>query len=208
MKVALYARVSTKASDKKATAAGEREKQNPELQLQRLRDFANAHGWDIIGEYLDRASGAKMDRPQLKQVLLDGKAKNFDIILITKLDRMMRSLVNLQNIVTELRSWGVGLVCIDQPIDTRSSSPTANLTMNVLAAVAEFERELISERVKDSDLSKAGRPKKHKHLDEQMIREALDGRSLDAAAEFLQVPLSTMRYHIRKAGGLSHFRQW
>jgi len=104
MKVALYSRISTKASDKKATAVGEREKQYPDLNMQRLRDLVNAHDWGIAGENLDRASGAKMDRPQLKQVLLDGKARKFDIILITKIDLIMRSPVNLQDIVTELRS--------------------------------------------------------------------------------------------------------
>jgi DNA invertase Pin-like site-specific DNA recombinase len=210
MRVALYARVSTRESARRIKSSGDdRARQDPEIQLQKLRQFAANHQeWQVVEEYIDRASGAKTTRKALDKMLRDARLRKFDLIIITKLDRMMRSLINLQNVLAELRSHGVGLICTDQPIDVRDESPTANLMVNILAAFAEFERELISERVTDGMVGAedVGRPRKYPHLDRNMIEAALQQRSLKQAATFLKVPVSTLRYHIRLEGGLSALR--
>ena len=68
MRAALYARVSTPASSKRATRDGDRERQDPEVQLLKLRAYAQARGWEVIGEYVDRKSGADPNRPALRDL--------------------------------------------------------------------------------------------------------------------------------------------
>lgn len=152
MKVALYARVST--MDKG---------QDPETQLLKLRTIAEARGYEIVASYHDMASGAKMDRPALQSMLNAAMHHGFDLIMITKLDRMMRSTTNMLTILGKLESWKVGLQCTDQDIDTKT--PEGRMITIMLSAVAEFERELIVSRVKDgvarakAEGKHCGRPK-------------------------------------------------
>ena len=136
MKAALYARVST--SDKE---------QNPENQLIRLREYAQRQGWDfeeLPGEF---ASAATLDRPIFEQLLDRCRRREFDAIVIVRLDRMMRNLQTQLQIMEELETRGVRLVCLDQPIDTGSAAGRFQLQM--LAAVAEFERGTMVERILD-----------------------------------------------------------
>lgn len=134
MKVALYARVSTKD-------------QTTDNQLIRLRQVAAARDYDIIGEYLDVASGADPKRPQLDAMLKAAKKGDVQRIMALRLDRLARSVINLAELVGYLDTWGVGLEIIDQPIDT--TTPSGRLTYTILSGVAEFERELIRDRTKD-----------------------------------------------------------
>lgn len=153
MKVALYARVST-----------DDQGQNPETQLMRLRDTARARGYEVIGEYVDFKSGKDANRPEFQKLLADCKAHRVDLIMITKLDRMMRSTANLLAVLQDLERWGVGLECLDQPIDTKSAMGKFMITL--LGAVAEFERELTRSRVKEgmarakAEGKHCGRPRK------------------------------------------------
>jgi len=153
MKVALYARVST--SD---------ESQDPETQLRRLRERAAFAGWEVIGEYVDHKSGKDARRPELQRLLKDCRERKIDLILIIRLDRMMRSVKNLLSVLEDLERWNVALECVDQPIETHSAM--GRMMITILGAVAEFERELISERVKDgmarakAEGKHVGRPRK------------------------------------------------
>jgi DNA invertase Pin-like site-specific DNA recombinase len=125
-------------------------------QLERLIEYANAHGYEIVGRYEDHVSGKNDDRPRLTELMADaGVIKNgpwkrpkFDIILVTKLDRMMRSLTNMEALVTALEGQGVGLIAIDQGINTVGEDTTAKLVRHIISAVAEWEREMIVCRVK------------------------------------------------------------
>jgi len=135
MKVALYARVSR--SDKE---------QNPENQLIRLRDYANRQGWEFE-EFKEFASGADADRPIFSALLERCRHRDFDIVITIRLDRMMRSVQNTLSVIEELEQRGIRLMCLDQPIDTATAAGRFQIQM--LAAVAEFERELLIERIND-----------------------------------------------------------
>jgi len=137
MKVALYARVS-KAGDA----------QNPENQLIRLREYAQTNGYEVYDQYIDHASGANARRPRFDDMLSDAKGHRFSLILVVKLDRIARSMINFHAFLGEISSAGVKFHCIDQP-DISTDTPTGKLLMSILGAIAEFERDLISERTKD-----------------------------------------------------------
>ena len=135
MKVALYARVSTR-------------EQETDNQMIRLIDYANRRGYDVYGEYRDVVSGAKdKRRPEQERMLEDAKNRMFDKIIAIKLDRIGRSLINLFDILSKLESWSVKLEVVDQPIDT--STAIGRFITTVIGAAAEYERELIVERTKD-----------------------------------------------------------
>jgi DNA invertase Pin-like site-specific DNA recombinase len=131
-RVAAYVRVST--SD-----------QDPTNQLHPLRAFASARGWNAV-EYVDHGvSGAKDRRPALDAMMAAVRARKVDAVVCTKLDRLARSTHHLVTLSKELEALGVDLVVIDQAIDT--TTPAGRLLFHVLAAIAEFERDLIRDRV-------------------------------------------------------------
>jgi putative DNA-invertase from lambdoid prophage Rac len=135
-KVGIYARVST--ADKG---------QDPELQLKDLRQYANARGWKVFGEYVDIGeSGSKDKRPQLDRLLEDARKRRIDGILVWKLDRFGRSLKSLVNTLEELRGLGVQFVSYTENLDF--STPAGRAMANLIGVFAEFERDLIRERVK------------------------------------------------------------
>lgn len=133
MKAAIYCRVST-------------EEQTTKHQENSLLEFAKNRGYEIYRVYSDVVSGAKDSRPELNKLMLDAYKKEFDVLLIWKLDRLGRSLPHLLDIVNKLKLWKIGLICETQPFDTTSS--TGNLIFQIFGAIAEFERNLISDRTK------------------------------------------------------------
>jgi DNA invertase Pin-like site-specific DNA recombinase len=118
------------------------------MQVRELREYAARRGWTIVGEYVDTGwSGAKASSPELDRLMRDAAMHRFDAVLVWKLDRFGRSVRNCLDGIESLRSLGVRFVAVSQSIDTDESNPTSRLMLHVLAAVAEFEREMIRERV-------------------------------------------------------------
>ena len=133
-RIALYARVSTLNG------------QNPHLQLDELREYAQRRGWTIAGEYVDLGvSGAKDSRPDLNRMLADAHARKFDAIAVWKLDRLGRSLRHLVTTIEDLNYYGVSFVSLRDNLDL--STPAGRLMLHIIGAMAEFERSLIQERV-------------------------------------------------------------
>lgn len=98
MRVGLYARVST--LDKG---------QDTEVQLRDLRSYAEARGWSVISEYVDKGqSGAKDWRPELDRLMRDARKRKIDLVLCWRLDRLGRSLKHLILTLDELQGLGVG----------------------------------------------------------------------------------------------------
>lgn len=135
LKAGIYARVST--VDKG---------QDPELQLRPLREYCQARGWEVIGEYVDQCTGSGSRRPRLDILMADARRRRIDCVVVWKLDRFGRSLKHLVTAVDELNSLGVSFVSHQEQIDL--ATPTGKLMFHIIAAMAEFERELIRERVK------------------------------------------------------------
>jgi DNA invertase Pin-like site-specific DNA recombinase len=135
-RVAIYARVST-------TNHG----QDVGLQTGDLREFAEARGWRLADEYVDSGvSGSKDSRPELNRLMADAKRRKFDVVLVWKLDRFGRSLRHLVNALAEFESLGIAFVSLSDNLDLSTAS--GRLMFQIIGAMAEFERELIRERVK------------------------------------------------------------
>jgi len=133
MKAAIYTRVST--TD-----------QNAELQIRELNDYAGKQGWDVVETYADVMSGAKASRPGLDRLMAEAIARKFDCVLVWKLDRFGRSLVDCLNNIKTLEDHGVRFIAVTQGLDTDQRNPASRFLLHVLGAAAEFERSLIQER--------------------------------------------------------------
>jgi DNA invertase Pin-like site-specific DNA recombinase len=136
IRAALYARCST--HDKG---------QDPELQLVPLREYCQRRGFSIKGEYVDNGiSGSKDRRPELDSLLEAARKRQIDMIIVWKLDRFGRSLKQLVIALEELSTLGIGFISYQDNIDL--TTPQGRLMFHIIGAMAEFERELIRERVK------------------------------------------------------------
>jgi DNA invertase Pin-like site-specific DNA recombinase len=181
---ALYARVSTKQG------------QDPETQLQQLREYAANRGLTVVAEYVDKGvSGAKDSRPKLDALMKDARAGKFDGVLVWKFDRFARSTRHLVTALEEFQSLGIHFVSLTEAIDT--STPMGRMVFTVLGAVAELERSLIVERV-NAGLSRAkrqgktlGRPRLIVDR-EKVSRLAKEGMSVRAIAGKLKLKKSTV----------------
>ena len=133
MRAAIYARVSTLD-------------QEPENQLADLRRYVEARGWSAA-EFVDRGiSGSKDRRPALDALIKDAKRRRFDVLVCWRLDRLGRNLRHLITLLDELQALGVAFVSLAEGID--ATTPAGKLQMHILAAIAEFERARIAERVR------------------------------------------------------------
>ena len=136
MNVALYARVST--SDKE---------QDPETQLIQLRDYCAAHGWQVVGEYVDFAPANDFaHRTGWRRLLDDAAKRKFSVVLVFKLDRAFRSVKHMHDTLAVWEIVSVSFKSIREQFDTTTA--LGRLLLNLLAALAEFELEMIRERVK------------------------------------------------------------
>lgn len=134
MRAALYARVST-------TDKG----QDVDLQLNDLREFAQTRGFEAF-EYVDQGvSGSTAKRPSLDEMLKAARARKIDVVVVWKLDRLGRSLVHLLHLLNELEALGVAFISLREQIDM--TTPAGRLMAHLMGAFAEFERDLIQERV-------------------------------------------------------------
>lgn len=119
------------------------------MQLRELRSYLKRRGWKNAGEYVDTGwSGTKASRPNLDRMMGDAKLHHFDALVVWKIDRFGRSLLHLCQGVDQLHRWGVSFLAVSQGIDTTEGNPTGKLMLQILGAIAEFERELTRERVK------------------------------------------------------------
>src|SRR5216683_4826763 len=134
-RVAIYARVST--VDKG---------QDPETQLVGLREYATRRGFELVGEYVDYASGRRDDRPHYRRLMEAARKRHLDIVLVWRYDRFARSTQALVQALQEFQRLRVDFISYQENIDT--TTPQGEMIFTVMASLAQFESALISARVK------------------------------------------------------------
>lgn len=192
-RIAVYGRVSTDA-------------QSHASQLREVRAYVRRR-WPKaeVTEYLDKASGARLGRSGLDALMADVRHGRVDILAVYKLDRLGRSLQHLVQLIGEFEAHGTALIATSQGIDTSETNPAGRLQMQVLAAVAEFERSVIRERI-NAGLAAArergaqlGRPRTlHKHRDavKKLMKRGISGRRIAAK---LKIPVGSIFSVMRSA---------
>ena len=188
-RVALYVRVSTK-------------EQTVENQILPLKEYAQARGWTVVEVFSDAGvSGAKDHRPALNRMMEAARKRKIDRVMVARLDRLGRSVRHLLLTLEEFRVLGVQLLSLAESMDT--GTPMGKMVFTLIASVAEFEREIIRERIyaglrrAKAQGKRLGRPRKA--VDESQIAVLrqrgmslrLIGRTLgiskDAVAKVLSV---------------------
>jgi len=186
--VALYARVST--TD-----------QSCEVQLADLRRFAGQR-FGVIREYIDTGiSGAQRHRPSLDGLMADAGKKRFDVVLVWKFDRFARSLKHLIDSLEDFGALGIDFVSYTEGVDT--TTPSGRLLFHMVGAVAQFERDLIAERVRAGIAhakamgKRIGRPPAE--IDAEQVHSLrTQNLSLRKIAKALNVPVSRVRRALAK----------
>jgi putative DNA-invertase from lambdoid prophage Rac len=182
---AIYARVST-------------ELQSCDLQLRELREYAQRRGWKVAGEFIDKGiSGTKASRPALDRLMASARLRRFDTVLVWKLDRWGRSVVDSIRSIQELVSLGIRFIAVTQNIDTDESNPMSRFFLHVMSAFAEMEVSLIRERTiagvraARANGKTLGRPKRIFARDEVARLRDKQGLSWRAIAKELKIPVMT-----------------
>lgn len=184
-KVALYARVST-------------DNQDIEPQVETLINWADYRDVDYQTFKDEGVSAVSEDRPAFDYMM--ERIEEFDAVAFTKLDRFGRSVNQLTSWAHDLKERGVDLVITEQNIDT--STKEGRLLFNVLSAVAEFEREIIRERLERGynealEEGRVGRPKKDLPT-EKIVREYEQGQSVQYLANYYDVSRDTIYDRLRQ----------
>jgi site-specific DNA recombinase len=137
LRIATYTRRSTDEENQPFTI---------EAQDTKLDSYANSQdGWSIVAKFSDDASGASVDRPGLQRAIAAAKAGKFDVLLVYRVDRFSRRIRDLVWLLDELDQAGVVFRSATEPFDT--STPAGRMLVQMLGVFAEFEREMIIDRV-------------------------------------------------------------
>jgi DNA invertase Pin-like site-specific DNA recombinase len=195
--IAVYGRVSTDA-------------QSHASQLREVRAYVRRR-WSKakVEEYLDKASGAKFSRQGLDALMANVRQGRVDVLVVYKLDRLGRSLQHLAQLLGEFETHRTALVATSQGIDTSDSNPAGRLQMHVLAAVAEFERSVIKERI-NAGLAAArdrgaqlGRPRtldRRRAEVGKLMRRGMSGRKIAARLKIPEGSIFTVMRAAKEAG--------
>ena len=164
MNVAIYVRVSMEEKDKK-----DKRYQEPENQIEPLKQWAKSKDWNVVRIYQDRGSGADPNRPQLKDMIHQAMMHKFQTILVWKFDRFSREPMFIAvGRVQKLRERGIGIKSLTESwLDTGKDNPIGDVILSIMSWAGAEERRRISERTKagiqrrrNLGIWKGGRPKK------------------------------------------------
>ena len=145
LRCAIYTRVSTDAGLEQDFNSLDAQREAAEAYVK-----SQAHeGWRLRRERYDDGgySGGSMERPALQRLLADVSQRRLDVIVVYKVDRLTRALADFAKLVELFDAHGVSFVSVTQSFNTTSSM--GRLTLNVLLSFAQFEREVIGERIRD-----------------------------------------------------------
>ena len=186
---AIYARVSTS-------------RQKFDLQVEELKKLIQRSGWKLYKVYVDEGfSGKDTKRPAFNEMMIAAQRREFEILTVWKFDRLSRSLKDLVTTLEELDSLGIDFMSHENHLDT--STPSGKLVFQVIAAVAEFERDIIVERVK-AGMANAkrkgkhvGRPRIPDHVLEEARKLRKEGKSWREIGKALGVDPSGVRKRLK-----------
>ena len=139
-RVAIYCRVSTYEQ-------GKGDFSSLKSQESIIREYCKSKGWDVIGVYADTRTGATLERTELKRLETDAADGKFDIIAVTKLDRISRSVKDFLQLDQIFIGLGIEWAVTTQNIDT--TTPAGKMQRTIMLAFAEFERDMIAERTRE-----------------------------------------------------------
>lgn len=182
MNVLGYIRVSTEEQERSGLGL--------EDQRRRITEEVERRGWELVEIVSDQASGRDLTRPGISRVLGMLRKAQADALVVAKLDRLSRNLLDFAAVVERSRAEGWALVALDIGVDT--TTPSGEMVASVMAVMAAFERRLISERTKDalavlrSQGAKLGRPRSvPDDVVARIVAEHAQGQSLGAIARGL-----------------------
>ena len=184
LRAGLYARVST------------HDQQTLPMQLRAMREYAKRRDWSIVVEIRDIASGTSV-RPRREELIQSARRRELDVILVWRLDRWGRSLLDLIGSLQELNELGIGFVSLSEALDLTTASGRALAGM--LAVFAEFERDILRDRVKAGiaqarrDGKPYGRPPTVRQSADQVRALHKDGVSKSEIARRLNVGRTSVR---------------
>jgi DNA invertase Pin-like site-specific DNA recombinase len=192
MKIGCYARVSTQ------------DQQTLALQRDAMAAYAQQRGWSIVATITEVGSGVR-ERQQRDQLMRAARRREIDAIVVWRLDRWGRSVVDLVSTLHELQALGVGFISLHEALDF--TTPTGRAMAGLLAIFAQFEREILRERVK-AGIAQArrhgkrhGRPPTVAHRAPDVQRLAAAGLSQAAIARQLGMSRTSVRRFIRRFPG-------
>ena len=184
MRVGLYARIST------------HDQQTLPLQLSAMVEYAARRNWEVALEITDVASGAT-SRPRREELLKAARRREIDVIVVWRLDRWGRSVADLITSLNELQALDVGFVSLTEALDM--TTPSGRALAGMLAVFAEFERDILRDRVK-AGIAQArkegrphGRPATARALYEKIRSLARAGLKPGAIAEKLRISRTSVR---------------
>jgi len=198
-RIAVYGRVSTGA-------------QSHASQLREVRAYVRRR-WPKaeVTEYLDKVSGAGFTRAGLDALMEQVRQGRVDILAVYKLDRLGRSLRHLAQLIGEFETHDTALVCTSQGIDTSDDNPAGRFMRTVLVGVAEFERDMIRERINAGLAAarehgiKSGKPfglprklDRHTNAVARLLRKGLSERKIAAELEIPPGSVSAIVKNVKK----------
>ncbi|MDY6930822.1 MAG: recombinase family protein [Halobacteriota archaeon] len=137
-RVGIYVRVSTEEQASSGISL--------DAQIEKLEQYCQLNNWEIVRDYVDAGvSGSTVDRPELQKMIDDCRRGELNVVLVYKLDRLSRSLRDIILTIDELREYDVDFVSVTEQIDTTTA--VGQLMFHIIGAFAEFERNIIRERV-------------------------------------------------------------
>lgn len=197
IRCALYVRTST--SDRQDTA----------MQIRDLESYAKTRGWNVVKVFEDKGfTGTNSNRPALKALLCDARARKFDLILVWRLDRFGRSLREIVLMLQDLADYGVEFCSLKDSLDLSTSQ--GKLMLHIVAAFAQYEAEIIKSRVRSglenakAKGQKLGRPKKRNDAEIKRLRE--EGLSIRQIAKQLGISPAAVQRALKKPVSKTHLR--
>jgi len=187
MRIGIYLRVST-------------HEQSIQLQHDAIHAYVEQRCWTVVCSITDVSSGAK-DRPQRATLLQAARQRRLDAIIVWRLDRWGRSMLDLVTTLHELQALGVGFISLCEALDL--TTPTGRAMAGLLAIFAEFERDLIGERVK-AGIARAreegrvwGRPRLPAHVNSAVLSLKQSGMSQAQIARQCQIGRASVQRILR-----------